>query len=57
MNEFFMYKNGVSLSRWAYLEPDPDFEKKRTLYQNSLYDLKTKFRQFEGADFKYDNIF
>ena len=57
MNEFFMYKNGVSLSRWAYLEPDPDFEKKRTLYQNSLYDLKTKFRQFEGADFKCDNIF
>ena len=47
------------------MDPDPDLDlqkkripdlyKKRILYQNSLYELKTFFDKFEGADFEYDN--
>ena len=36
---------------------DLDLQKKRTLYQNSLYEIKTHLRQIWGADFKYDNAF
>ena len=48
-------------------DPDPDLhlqkkrttdlQKKRSLYQNSLYDLKFIFDKIEGVDFKYDNSF
>ena len=41
------------------MEPDQDqdLQKKRTLYLNSLYELKSHFWQLEGADFNYDNTF
>ena len=35
----------------------PDLYKKRILYPNSLYELKTFFDKFEGANFQYDNNF
>ena len=52
--------------RWPNTEPDtllsrpgpgpgPGPSEKGTLYQNSLFELKTLFDKFEGADFKYDN--
>ena len=33
-------------------DPDPDLQKKRTLYQNLLYELKTHFRQIWGCWFQ-----
>ena len=37
---------------------NPRPSEKRTLYQKSLYGLKTEFfDEFEDANFKYDNIF
>ena len=36
---------------------NPDLQKKRTLHQISLYELKTNFRKIQDTDFKNDNFF
>ena len=36
---------------------NPDLQKKPTLHQISLYELKTNFRKIQDADFKNDNFF